>query len=95
MIARILNYKVMDLILRLAREKGELRYGAGQVMIFPDYSLQVQRNRRSYDKVKQKLRALIIRYMLMYQAKRCLACLELVPSPIHSYLGSTSLTCSA
>ena len=38
-------------------------------MIFPDYSLQVQKNRCSYDKVKQNLRTLEIRYMLVYPAK--------------------------
>ena len=38
-------------------------------MVFPDYSTQVQKNRRSYNKVKQKLRALGIRYMLMFPAK--------------------------
>ena len=39
------------------------------MMIFPDYTLAVQMQCRSYDQVEQKLWAINLCYMLLYPAK--------------------------
>ena len=69
MIAKILNYKDRDVILRQAREKGEVSHNGQKIMIFPDYTLQVQKARKTYEAVKIKLRAMGLKYMLLFPAK--------------------------
>lgn len=44
-IAKFLNFKDKDKILRLTREKGNIPVGNGYVVIFPDFSNEVQRKR--------------------------------------------------
>ncbi|XP_078533946.1 uncharacterized protein LOC144820215 [Lissotriton helveticus] len=68
-IARFLNFADRDVILREARKLGEIRVENSQIMIFPDYSQEVQKMRRSFDAVKAKLRDLKIQYMLLFPAK--------------------------
>ena len=69
MIAKILNYKDRDLILRRAREARDVYFESTRIMIFPDYTTAVQKQRKSYNQVKTKLRSMNLRYMLLYSAK--------------------------
>ena len=69
MIAKVLNYKDRNAILRHAREKGEIRHENTRIMIFPDYTTQVQKARKSYDAVKIKLRAMGLTYMLNFPSR--------------------------
>ena len=69
MIMKILNYKDRYAILRHAREVGEVKYKNSRIMIFPDYTIQVQKARKSYDGVKQKLRYMGLTYLLMFPSK--------------------------
>ena len=70
MIAKILlNYKDRNTILQHARETEEVKFENSRIMIFPDYTLQVQKIRKSYDAVKQKLRSMGLTYMLMFPSK--------------------------
>ena len=62
MIVKILNYKDCDAILQQAREVGEVKHENSRIIILPDYSIQVQRGRKSYDAVKQKLRSMGLTY---------------------------------
>ena len=68
-IARILNFRDRDTILRAARKVQELRLQNSRIMIFPDYSRAVQSRRRSFEEVKQKLRTMNIQYMLLFPAR--------------------------
>ena len=68
-IARILNFRDRDAILRAARKAQELRFQNSKIMIFPDYSRAVQSRRRSFEEVKQKLRTMNIQYMLLFPAR--------------------------
>ena len=69
MIARVLNYKDRDTILRKARELVTIHYDNHKIMLFPDYTPQVQKARKTYEAVKIKLRAMGLQYMLMFPAK--------------------------
>mgnify|MGYP002804399224 CR=1 FL=1 len=69
MIARVRNYKDRDAILRKARELGATHYDNHKIMLFPDYTPQVQKARKTYEAVKIKLRAMGLKYMLMFPAK--------------------------
>ena len=69
MIARLLNFADRDMILREARKAGSLRWESAAVMIFPDYTFQVQQQRRSFLGAKRKLRDLHIQYMLLFPAR--------------------------
>ena len=68
-IAKILNYKDRDAILRQARELGSIAYENSKILIFPDYTLQVQKARRNFETVKSKLRTMGLQYRLMFPAK--------------------------
>ena len=68
-ITRILNFRDRDMILRAARSSQDLQFQNSRIMIFPDYSRAVQMRRRSFEEVKQKLRAMNIQYMLLFPAR--------------------------
>lgn len=53
-------------ILRLAREMKELSYKGTRVHIYPDFSAGLIKKRRQFDAVKKKLRAVDIKYSLLY-----------------------------
>ena len=67
-IAKILNYRDRDTILKVAREKGPLKFENHTIAIYPDYTRRVQEARKSFLSVKQKLKAMDIKYMLLYPA---------------------------
>ena len=56
-------------MLRHAREIEEVKHEKSRIMIFPDYTIQVQKARKSYDTVKLKLRSMGLTYMLMFPSK--------------------------
>ncbi|KAJ1140003.1 hypothetical protein NDU88_006364 [Pleurodeles waltl] len=69
MIARFLNFKDRDTILREARSQPDLRWNNNRILIFLDYTCEVQARRCSYEGVKQKLRAMQLTYMLLFPAR--------------------------
>ena len=66
--AKILNHKNRHTILRQAREMGDLNYENSK-MIFPDYTLQVQKAQRTFEAVKQKRRTMGLTYINRFPAK--------------------------
>ncbi|KAJ4945329.1 hypothetical protein JOQ06_013855 [Pogonophryne albipinna] len=54
----LLNFQDKVKILRLAREKKSLDYNGKHISIYPDFSPELTRRRRSFDPVKRKLREL-------------------------------------
>lgn len=68
-IFRLLNFRDRDLILREARKMADIRHEATRLMFFPDFSADTQRQRKSFDAVKQALRAKAIRYSMLFPAR--------------------------
>ncbi|KAJ8415775.1 hypothetical protein AAFF_G00403320 [Aldrovandia affinis] len=65
---RILHEK--EQVLRLARERGRLEFQGRQVMIFPDFSAELNKRRAEYVEVKKLLREKEgVRYGLVYPAR--------------------------
>ncbi|CAJ0965631.1 unnamed protein product [Ranitomeya imitator] len=69
MLAKILNYRDRDIILRKAREMEDLTAGGQKIAIYPDYSAAVQKQRMKFTGVKRRLRELGVQYSVMFPAK--------------------------
>lgn len=67
-IARIHFYREKELILRLRRSK-ELEFKGNKVLIFPDYTPEVMRQRREFNDVLASLRELKAEHSLLFPAK--------------------------
>ncbi|KAK7916494.1 hypothetical protein WMY93_012255 [Mugilogobius chulae] len=65
MLIKLLNFQDKVKILRLAKDK-KLMFKDKQIHIFPDFSAELTRKRRSFDAVKRKLRDLNMKYSLRY-----------------------------
>lgn len=68
-IARFLNYRDRDAVLRRARELGAVKYGNANLSFFPDFTPSVQEGRRKFAGVKKKLQTQEIPYAMLYPAK--------------------------
>lgn len=68
-IFRLLNFRDRDLILREARKVGELRTENAKIMLFPDYSVETQRQRRTFDQVKAQMRVKGLKYSMLFPAR--------------------------
>lgn len=69
-LARILNYRDRDTILRVAREMGQITHQGSQISsFFPDFTPAVQSARREFVPTKKILRQAGITYTLLYPAK--------------------------
>lgn len=68
-ITKFLNYKDWDAALRLAREKSNIPHGNGKVVIFPDFSADVQHCRQSFMEVKRRMRIKHLKYSILFPAK--------------------------
>uniref|UniRef100_A0A8C1LNQ7 L1 transposable element RRM domain-containing protein n=1 Tax=Cyprinus carpio TaxID=7962 RepID=A0A8C1LNQ7_CYPCA len=67
-LVKLLSLQDKFKILRLAREKHDLKYNGKRVHIFPDFSTSLRQKRREFDVIKKKLRELDIDYSLLYPA---------------------------
>lgn len=67
-IARVHFYREKERILRIRRER-QLEYKGNKVLIFPDYTTEVMRQRREYTEVLQKLRELKMDHSLLFPAR--------------------------
>ncbi|KAJ1112528.1 hypothetical protein NDU88_000791 [Pleurodeles waltl] len=65
-IARLLNNKDRDCIMQAAHESDRAVFENCKISIYPDYTNKVQTSRKRFLEVKAKLRAMNIRYMLLY-----------------------------
>ena len=54
-IARILNYKDRNIILKAARDRNALQYENCTITIYQDYTHKVQEKRKTFVEVKKKL----------------------------------------
>lgn len=68
-LARILNYRDRDTILRLARERGSLTYQNLSIAIYPDFTQAVQNARREFTPAKKLLQKCGTKYAMLYPAR--------------------------
>lgn len=68
-IAKLLNYRDKEKILRLARSKGEMMFQNKKIAFYPDYSAELQRRRDGFRDVKRILREKEMDYALIYPAQ--------------------------
>lgn len=68
-IAKFLNIRDPDAILRLSRVKGNIPLGNKMVAVFPDFSAEVQKRRRTFMEVKRRLRVKNLKYAMLFPAR--------------------------
>lgn len=68
-ILKFLNFRDRDEVLRADRVQGEIRHQNNKLLIFPDYSVETQKLRRSFDQVKAAMRLKGIRYSVLFPAR--------------------------
>lgn len=69
MIVRMNYYSDKEKILRLSRNKGELKFKGARVHIFPDMSAELSRRRAAFSPIKAKLREAGVTYGLYHPAE--------------------------
>lgn len=69
LIAKFLNLKDRDKIMRLTREKGNMRLENGHVAVYLDFSSEVQRKRSQFQDAKRRLRVLHLKYAMLFPAR--------------------------
>ena len=67
-ITRIDFYREKELILHLWRER-QLEYKGNKVLIFPDYTPEVMRQRREFTEAQRMLRGLKVEHSLLFPAR--------------------------
>ncbi|XP_073453831.1 uncharacterized protein [Aquarana catesbeiana] len=68
-IAKFLNFRDRDKVLRLSREKGNIQLGNTHVAVFPDFSNAIQKKRAQFQDVKRRLRTLHLKYAMLFPAR--------------------------
>ncbi|XP_068127183.1 uncharacterized protein [Hyperolius riggenbachi] len=68
-ILKLLNFRDRDEILKAARKEGDIYFQSSRLMIFPDYTNETQKQRRSFQQVKEKLRELQLPYSMLFPAR--------------------------
>lgn len=68
-IMKFLNYRDRETAMTAARKMKEIFYKDHRLSLFPDLSPETRRQQRRFDGVKAKLRALNIRYGMLYPAQ--------------------------
>lgn len=69
LIMKFMNLRDRQRVMDAARERKTVMFQQHKVMFFPDFSVEVRKQRRQFDDVKRRLRALNIEYRLRYPAK--------------------------
>ncbi|KAJ1101284.1 hypothetical protein NDU88_006356 [Pleurodeles waltl] len=65
--ARILNYRDQNAMLQAARSFGDLKQDNAIIRFFLDFSLHVQHQQKNFEEVKKVLRAMELKYMMLFQ----------------------------
>lgn len=69
LIARILDYRDRDTLLRAARERAPIVFENKTISLYPDFTLAVQKSRATFLEVKRKLRLHNLKYALLFPAR--------------------------
>lgn len=68
-IFKLLHYQDRDTVLRAARLQGELKFENTKLIIFPDYTVEIQRQRKAFDHVRGLLRQKGVKYSMLFPAR--------------------------
>lgn len=68
-IVRMHHYQTRELVLRLAREKGQVLYKGTRIHFYPDVSVEVAKRRAAFNQVKAQLRGAGIEFGLLFPAR--------------------------
>ena len=68
-LARLLNYRDREIILRLAREKKNVQFNGTRVSFYPDFSAAVQKSRARFTEIKKRLQKVQAPYAMLYPAR--------------------------
>lgn len=68
-IAKLLNYRDQDAILRLTREKGNIPFGSTPIAVYPDFSAEVQKKQAQFSEAKRRLRNHHLPYAMLFPAR--------------------------
>lgn len=68
-IFKLLHYRDRDTVLHVARLQGELKFENAKILIFPNYSVETQRQRKSFNQVRAMLREKGVKYSMLFPAK--------------------------
>lgn len=79
MILCLLNFRDRDELLRAARVAREISYQNTKLLLFPDYTMETQKQQRSFDVVKAAMRVKGIKYSILFPAKLRVVDGETVP----------------
>lgn len=66
MIARLLNYKGKEIVLRQARERRNVQFNGARISFYPDYSAEIQKRRARFSDVKKRLQRLRSTYAMLF-----------------------------
>lgn len=69
LILKFFNFRDRDEVLRAARVQRDLDYQNTKLLIFPDYLVETQKMRRSFDQVKAAMCTRGIRYSVLFLAR--------------------------
>lgn len=69
LIFQMLNFRDRDEVLREARKAWQLKFQNANLLFSPDYSVEAQKLRRSFDQVKTSLHAQNIKYSILFPAR--------------------------
>lgn len=68
-IAKMLNFRDRDAILRLTRTKGNIPFQNVEIKVFPDFSAEVQKKRALFTEAKRQLRIRHYSYAMLFPAR--------------------------
>lgn len=68
-IVRLHHYQTRELILRLARGRGQVLYKGSRIHFYPDVSAEVAKRRAAFNQVKAQLRGAGIEFGLLFPAR--------------------------
>lgn len=72
-IAKMLNFRDQDAVLRLTRLKGNIPFKNCEIRVFPDFSAEVQKKRVQFTEAKRQLRIRHYSYAMLFLARLCVA----------------------
>lgn len=73
-IAKFLNYRDRDAILRLTRERGNIPLGNLTVVVYQDFSAEIQKKRARFTEAKRQLRIHHLTYAMLFPARLRVVC---------------------
>lgn len=71
LIVKFLNFQDKIRVMRAARVKGKVVCDGQKIMFFPDLPTELHHRRKGFDRFKQQLMSMNVRYGIIYPGKNC------------------------